>query len=235
MIEFVTSRWLGDFLFGFSALFAIINPYGLAFIFHDRTVGLSERERAQRGSPHCALCFRSASGITLRREPYSSLLWHLHARLAHRRWSCGRGGRLVDASRGADPSGRPCDLERQFCNDPKNGILPADDTIDDRAGDDCNCHSDRHELPGGFGRAVLFIHRLDGRRAWRDNDHLSRVYEIQCDGAALRRRGHKCGNEAVCIFAALYWGPNCNHGCSRGCPITHGWFRVAPWMLDSAR
>jgi multiple antibiotic resistance protein len=34
MIEFVTSRWLGDFLFGFSALFAIINPYGLAFIFH---------------------------------------------------------------------------------------------------------------------------------------------------------------------------------------------------------
>ena len=46
MIEFVTSRWLGDFLFGFSALFAIINPYGLAFIFHERTVGLSERERA---------------------------------------------------------------------------------------------------------------------------------------------------------------------------------------------
>jgi multiple antibiotic resistance protein len=50
MIEFIdllNSRWLGDFLFGFSALFAIINPYGLAFIFHDRTVGLSERERAR--------------------------------------------------------------------------------------------------------------------------------------------------------------------------------------------
>ena len=47
MIEFVTSRWLSDFLFGFGALFAIINPYGLAFIFHDRTVGLSERERAR--------------------------------------------------------------------------------------------------------------------------------------------------------------------------------------------
>jgi multiple antibiotic resistance protein len=47
MIDFLTSRWLSDFLFGFSALFAIINPYGLAFIFHDRTVGLSERERAR--------------------------------------------------------------------------------------------------------------------------------------------------------------------------------------------
>jgi len=50
MIEFIdllNSRWLGDFLFGFSALFAIINPYGLAFIFHDRTAGLSERERAR--------------------------------------------------------------------------------------------------------------------------------------------------------------------------------------------
>ena len=47
IIEFVTSRWLSDFLFGFGALFAIINPYGLAFVFHDRTVGLSERERAR--------------------------------------------------------------------------------------------------------------------------------------------------------------------------------------------
>jgi len=47
MFEFLTSRWPGDFLFGFSALFAIINPYGMAFIFHDRTVGLSERERSR--------------------------------------------------------------------------------------------------------------------------------------------------------------------------------------------
>lgn len=47
MTEFVTSRWIGDFLFGFSALFAIINPYGLSFIFLDRTMGLSESERAR--------------------------------------------------------------------------------------------------------------------------------------------------------------------------------------------
>ncbi|WP_083636171.1 MarC family protein [Bradyrhizobium sp. AS23.2] len=46
MPEFVTSRWVADFLFGFGALFAIINPYGLAFIFLDRTRGLSEEERA---------------------------------------------------------------------------------------------------------------------------------------------------------------------------------------------
>ncbi|WP_375783047.1 MarC family protein [Bradyrhizobium sp. Pha-3] len=47
MTEFITSRWLGDFLFAFGALFAIINPYGLAFIFHDRTIGLTDRERAR--------------------------------------------------------------------------------------------------------------------------------------------------------------------------------------------
>ncbi|MDN4982032.1 MarC family protein [Bradyrhizobium sp. WYCCWR 13022] len=41
-----TSRWLADFLFGFGALFAIINPYGLAFIFLERTRGLSDDERA---------------------------------------------------------------------------------------------------------------------------------------------------------------------------------------------
>jgi multiple antibiotic resistance protein len=43
----VASRLISDFLFGFGALFAIINPYGLAFIFLDRTMSLSERERAR--------------------------------------------------------------------------------------------------------------------------------------------------------------------------------------------
>jgi multiple antibiotic resistance protein len=47
MPEFLTSRWLGDFLFGFGALFAIINPYGLAFVFLDRTVSLTDGERAR--------------------------------------------------------------------------------------------------------------------------------------------------------------------------------------------
>ena len=44
---FVIARVLGDFLFGFTTLFAIINPYGLAFVFLDRTIGLSEKERKQ--------------------------------------------------------------------------------------------------------------------------------------------------------------------------------------------
>jgi multiple antibiotic resistance protein len=47
MSEFLSSRWVSDVLFAFSALFAIINPYGLAFIFHGRTVALTERERAR--------------------------------------------------------------------------------------------------------------------------------------------------------------------------------------------
>ena len=34
-----------QFLFGFGALFAIINPYGLAFIFLDRTIAISDPER----------------------------------------------------------------------------------------------------------------------------------------------------------------------------------------------
>jgi multiple antibiotic resistance protein len=47
MSELLTSRSIGDFHFGFDALFAIINPYGLAFVFLDRTMGLSERDRAR--------------------------------------------------------------------------------------------------------------------------------------------------------------------------------------------
>lgn len=47
MTDFFASRWLSDFLFGFGALFAIINPFGLAFVFHDRTAGLTESERAR--------------------------------------------------------------------------------------------------------------------------------------------------------------------------------------------
>ena len=162
MIEFVTSRWLGDFLFGFSALFAIINPYGLAFIFHERTVGLSERERASVARRIALYAF---AVLLVSLSVGSHILRFFGISMpapAHRRkWSGGRGCRLVDASRGADPSGRPCDLERQFCNDPKNGILPADDTIDDRAGDDCNCHSDRHEIARRVWTGC-FIHPSSG-------------------------------------------------------------------------
>lgn len=43
----VPSRLISDFLFGFGALFAIINPYGLAFVFLDKTMSLSESERAR--------------------------------------------------------------------------------------------------------------------------------------------------------------------------------------------
>ena len=46
MRDIATSGPVADFLFGFGALFAIINPYGLAFIFLDKTRGLSEDERA---------------------------------------------------------------------------------------------------------------------------------------------------------------------------------------------
>jgi len=47
MTEFFTGRSFGDFLFGFGALFAIINPYGMAFVFLDRTLSLSASERAR--------------------------------------------------------------------------------------------------------------------------------------------------------------------------------------------
>lgn len=44
---FVVARLLGEVLFGFGALFAIINPYGLAFVFLERTTGLSRSDRAR--------------------------------------------------------------------------------------------------------------------------------------------------------------------------------------------
>jgi len=42
----IASRLIGEFLFAFGALFAIINPFGLAFVFLDKTMNLSESERA---------------------------------------------------------------------------------------------------------------------------------------------------------------------------------------------
>jgi multiple antibiotic resistance protein len=47
MDGFIFARLAGEFLFGLGTLFAIINPYGLAFVFLDRTIGLSEVERAR--------------------------------------------------------------------------------------------------------------------------------------------------------------------------------------------
>jgi multiple antibiotic resistance protein len=47
MDGFALARVLGDFMFGFGTLFAIINPYGLAFVFLDRTAGLAEADRAR--------------------------------------------------------------------------------------------------------------------------------------------------------------------------------------------
>jgi multiple antibiotic resistance protein len=40
-----TTDMLEQFLFGFGTLFAIINPYGLSFVFLNRTLALSEAER----------------------------------------------------------------------------------------------------------------------------------------------------------------------------------------------
>jgi len=47
MSGLIHARMIGDFLFAFGALFAIINPYGLAFVFLDKTMSLSEGERAR--------------------------------------------------------------------------------------------------------------------------------------------------------------------------------------------
>lgn len=59
-----------QFLFGFGTLFAIINPYGLSFIFLDRTLALSDAERkivAKRVaiSAFCVLAVSLVAGTTI--------------------------------------------------------------------------------------------------------------------------------------------------------------------------
>ena len=59
-----------QFLFGFGTLFAIINPYGLSFIFLDRTLALSDSERkivAKRVaiSAFCVLAVSLVAGATI--------------------------------------------------------------------------------------------------------------------------------------------------------------------------
>lgn len=44
---FVVAKLLSSWLFGFSTLISIINPFGIAFVFHDMTRWLTARERAR--------------------------------------------------------------------------------------------------------------------------------------------------------------------------------------------
>jgi len=57
MSGLVASRLISEFLFAFGALFAIINPVGLAFVFLDKTKSLSERERASVAFRVALYCF----------------------------------------------------------------------------------------------------------------------------------------------------------------------------------
>jgi multiple antibiotic resistance protein len=57
VIELFDSRWHRDFLFGAGALFSIINPYGLAFVFLDRTISLSDSERDRIALPVALYAF----------------------------------------------------------------------------------------------------------------------------------------------------------------------------------
>ncbi len=43
---FIIARMIGDFLFSFSTLISIINPFAIGFVFLERTQGLTSRERA---------------------------------------------------------------------------------------------------------------------------------------------------------------------------------------------
>jgi multiple antibiotic resistance protein len=43
---FLVARLVTNWLFGFSTLFSIINPFGVAFVFHEMTRWLTPRERA---------------------------------------------------------------------------------------------------------------------------------------------------------------------------------------------
>ena len=43
---FLVARLLADFLFGFSTLISIINPFGIAFVFRDMTRWMTSQERA---------------------------------------------------------------------------------------------------------------------------------------------------------------------------------------------
>lgn len=69
---------LSQFLFEFGTLFAIINPYGLSFVFLNRTMNLSETEtrgaaRFQTaGAVHAALIASPAPG----RSPSTLLFQH---------------------------------------------------------------------------------------------------------------------------------------------------------------
>ena len=44
---FVIAKLISAWLFGFSTMLSIINPFGIAFVFHDMTRWLTQRERSR--------------------------------------------------------------------------------------------------------------------------------------------------------------------------------------------
>ena len=83
-------RFLREFLFEFGTIFAIINPYGLAFIFLERTNGLSARDRSEYRPASFHQCVCSPGGIVLRRNIDPQLLRHIPICVAHW-WRSGGG------------------------------------------------------------------------------------------------------------------------------------------------
>ena len=143
MRDIATSGLVADFLFGFGALFAIINPYGLAFIFLDKTRGLSEDERAS-----LALRVAGYAFVVLLVSLFlgSQILNFFGVTIPALRIA----GGLVVAATGwsmlhapSGPAGPHEVSSPRSCDHEAHGLLSSHNSADDRAGNDRDSHRDR--------------------------------------------------------------------------------------------
>ena len=201
----VLTGLLKEFLFGFGTLFAIINPYGLSFVFLDHTKSVSDAERR-------ALAKRVAISA------FGVLVVSLFAGTAILRFfgvslpALRIGGGLVVAASGWEMLHEKLPSEGQAKRHPAftpgfeaYGHFPAHHSADDRPRHHCN--GDRVVGQPAYdhaGRATA----LAGITCRRDRclaDDPERVQLFWQHGSLVWTGGHVYRDAHVCVPAGLRW------------------------------
>lgn len=201
MSELLTSRSIGDFHLGFGALFAIINPYGLAFVFLDRTMGLSERDRARialRVAIYAFLVSLFAGSEIMRFFGISMPALRIAGGLvvAVTGWSVLNAA--PKTSDGYASSSASYEAVRGMT------FFPLTIPLTTGPGTIATAIAIGTNRPNGvnaaFSLSIVWL-----VIAFAVAVTIYHAYEVKRHGPALWRRGHQRGHQAVCVSAALHW------------------------------
>ena len=212
MTEFFTGRSFGDFLFGFGALFAIINPYGMAFVFLDRTrQSVGERTRKHRLSRRHLCVFRadwfpcSSAARSCRFFGISMPALRIAGGLvvAATGWSMLHAAPLAAADHASSSANYTAIRGMAF--------FPLTIPLTTGPGSIATAIAISTSRPSDLDALFTPVDCVAHRCGRGVRDHLSRLREVQCDGPAFRRGRHRRDHAVVGFSAAVHRGADHDH------------------------